>query len=360
MQVQNIDYTVNENNEQKITVKIQNKKDLILVFYGEQSLANINDCVFLSLFIQSMQEGTDIFMPDKFPVSEVLVANMRKLQPIFSQWFPQSLQEIAIHVSTHKVNASEVKGCLSLFSGGVDSFYTFLENQSEISHVFLCIGLDIQLEETVKKEKAIKQYKSLAKDYGKELLIASTNMRHVFPNGYRTAQHTAIYSALVSAYGMKKLYIPASHQITELFPWGSHLLTDRLMSNGITDVIHHGAVARTRKTEVICQDKRALDALRICNSSEDFNCGKCEKCTRTIFALDILQCHSNNLPELDHKLLSQLKIHGTSQHAFWQDNYLLAIKYERYDLAKYAKKIIKRFEWRQWLKKGLQLLSSKG
>jgi hypothetical protein len=359
MRILDINSSINECSEQKITVKIEDKKDLILIFHGEQSLPNINDCVFLSLFIQSMEEGTDIFMPEKFSVSEILVANMRKLQAIFSQWFPQSLQEITIHVSTHKANVSNATGCLSLFSGGVDSFYTFLENQSEISHVFLCIGLDIQLEETVKREKAIIQYKALAKDYGKELLIASTNMRHVFPEANRMAQHAALFSALVLAYGMKKLYIPASHQMNELFPWGSHLLTDPLMSNGVTEVIHHGAVSRSSKTEVICRDKKALDALRICNTSEDLNCGQCEKCIRTIFALDILQCHSTNLPKLDNELLSQLKIHDTNQFSFWQDNYLFAIKHKRYDLAKYAKKIIKRFEWRQWFKKGLQLLSNK-
>jgi len=356
--IQNISRSINGINDQEITIKIEGKKDLILVFFGKQNIPNINDCVFLTLFIQSMEEGTTLAMPDEFFVSEVLVENMRKLQPIFSQWFPNILQEIDIQVSTHKVDKSN-SGCVSLFSGGIDSFYTFLQNQNEISHIFLCLGMDIQLEETSKKEQAISQYQTLAKHYGKELLIVSTNIRHVFPHANHMVQHAAIFSALVLAYGMDKLFIPASHNIDELFPWGSHLLTDPLMSNGVTSVIHHGAVSRSCKTIKISSDENAINSLRVCNSSDELNCGECEKCLRTIFVLEVLKRQSTNLLPLSLALLSRVKIYGHNQYAFWQDNYQLAKQHHRADLAKYANRITRSYELRQWLKKGMQLFFGK-
>jgi len=358
MKVTAIKESVNKSGSIDVVVNIEHKQDLILNFQGVTKLLCLNDCMFLTLFIQSMAEGTTISMPDEFPISEVLVANMKKLQPIFSQWFPKLLQEIEIDVSTHQVNAAK-SGCFSLFSGGVDSFYTFLENQNEISHVFLCIGMDIQLEEITKQKQAISQYQALAEHYGKKLLIASTNIRHVFPNANRSVQHAALFSALVLAYGLEKLFIPASHNINELFPWGSHMLTDPLMSNGITTVVHHGAVSRSCKTIAISEDKHALDSLRICNSSDELNCGECEKCLRTMFVLDALKCQSDNLPSLDLQLLSNIKIYTDSQFSFWQDNYQLAMEYGRLDLAKYAKKIMKSYEIRQWFKKGRQLFFGK-
>lgn len=350
----------NVNGSIDVVVNIEHKRDLILNFQGADELPFLNDCIFLSLYIQSMQEGSKFFFPYENPISEQLIINLTKHQNIFCQWYKKELQpiEVDVKISNKEHTAS---GVVSLFSGGIDSYYTYVDKQFELTHVFLCLGLDIQLEEATKIKLAVKQYSEFAKENNKTLLIASTNMRHVFPDNNRLIQHAALFSALVLAYGLKTLYIPASHTINELFPWGSHLLTDPLLSNGITEVIHHGAIARTDKTSVISEEQKVLDTIRICNSSDEFNCGECEKCIRTMFALEVLNKHTKSLPSLNEKMkfLKKIKIYKNNQFTFWQDNYNLAIAHRKYDLAKYAKAIIISYRWRQWIKSGIALFTNK-
>jgi len=344
----------------EVIVKISGKKDLILTFQGAERLPFINDCIFLTLYIQSMQEGTELVFPKNHPVSDVLVDNMAKHQQIFCQWYPKKLSAISTDVELAQCSPA-IKGAVSLFSGGIDSFYTYVDKQEELTHVFLCLGLDIQLEEKEKIKLATEQYTAFAKANNKQLLIVSTNIRHVFPDGNRPIQHAALFSGLVIAYGLKVLYIPASHNIDELFPWGSHILTDPLLSNGVTKIVHHGAISRTAKTVVISQHQEAIDTIRICNSSEEFNCGECEKCIRTMFALAVLRQEAECLPPLSEKItfLKQVKIFKDSQYSFWLDNYQLAISHNQLQLANFARKIIRSYQWRQWLKQGIKLLRGK-
>ncbi|GLX78204.1 hypothetical protein tinsulaeT_15440 [Thalassotalea insulae] len=360
MEVTAIEQSVSEDGSINVRVKIAQKSDLQLNFQGAEQLPFLNDCVFLSLYIQSMQEGTDLTFPDKFPVSAMLVENLDKHQNIFTKWYNEHLHPIDVNVKTVTQDL-EASGKVSLFSGGIDSYYTYVEKQRELSHVFLCIGMDIQLEEQKKIDLAVVQYKDFARKHNKKLLIATTNVRHVFPGAKLSTQHAALFTALVLAYGLETLYIPASHNIDELFPWGSHLLTDPLLSNGFTQVIHHGAVARTEKTAGIAENKDALDSIRICNSSEEFNCGECEKCLRTMFALAVLKKETDSLPLLQNKLqfLIKIKIYNDSQATFWQDNYQLAMKHQCFELAKYAKAIVRSYQWRQWIKQGISLLRNR-
>jgi len=356
MKVLAINETVNLDNTIDIIVEIADKKNLVLNFQNTKKLPMINDCIFLTLYLQAMQDGTDFVFPETSPVSETLVKNLAKHQDIFSLWFPKDLSSINVDVTTiHSEQGSE--NAISLFSGGVDSFYTFIENKEELSHIFLCIGLDIQLEEKVKIKLAIESYRKLAARNNKQLLITTTNMRHVFPHGNRMIQHVAILSALVLAYGFKTLYIPASDSIDKLEPWGSHPLTDHLFSNGITNVIHHGCVPRSQKTVAIAESREALKYLRVCNSSDEYNCGKCEKCLRTMFIFNILNCESGCLPKLDSdfSILNSIKIYDEGYLFAWEDNYDFAIKHNREDIARYAKKIIFSYHLKQWLKQGITL-----
>jgi hypothetical protein len=356
MKVISITETKKSDQAIEIGVAIEGKKDLILSFQGASELPCVNDSVFLYLYIQSMQEGTSLCFPPECPISNVLVDNMARHQEIFSQWFSDRLSPIDVSVSSVK-STHEPQGVISFFSGGVDSFFTYVEKSDEISHIFLCLGMDIQLHELNKIKLATEQYKNFAEKNNKTLLIVTTNVREVFPEAIRVLQYAAQFSALVLAYGLKKLYIPACMDIKELFPHGSHILTNRLFSNGVTDVVNHGDTTRVAKTVAIAAVQEALDALRICNSSDEFNCGECEKCLRTMFVIGVLNKSTNSLPKIEDKLehLKKIKIYQEAHEVFWLENYNLALKHNRLELAGYAKNILRSYQWRQWLKKGIRL-----
>src|SRR5690606_32222663 len=157
------------------------------------------------------------------------------------------------------------------------------------------------------------------------MFVVSTNIRHVFTR-YTINLHALVFAAFGIAIGVRRLYIPASHDQRELFPWASHLLTDPLLSNGTSEVVHHGAIMRSEKVRYLAQNALALKYLRVCNSENAYNCGKCEKCIRTMFALAALGSSSASIPDLksEWNLLSKLKIYRPNQFHFWADNLELA------------------------------------
>jgi len=355
MKVESVHYDEKDDGSCLFNVTIEGKPPMSIEFNQPVNKSIIGDCLLLLILFQSMEEKSDIVIPKEFPVSKLLLSNVIKLQDTFSRWYSK-LEIVNVEVTPSKTENS-IDKTISLFSGGIDSFHTFLENKDEITHIMLCIGLDIQIHEEEKKQLALSEYSRLAKNYDKELLIVTINIRDVFPNFDFLLQHAAILSSLILPLGFKKLYIPASHNIDELFMWGSHPLTDPLFSNGTTEVIHHGAVSRSEKTKVISHHQQALNALRVCNSSDKFNCGDCEKCLRTMFLLSILNRESTMLPSLSIKMdkLKKLKIYKDNQRTFWSDNYDFAIQYKKYELAGYAKKIILHYDVRKWLKEAKRL-----
>jgi hypothetical protein len=84
------------------------------------------------------------------------------------------------------------------------------------------------------------------------------------------------------------VYIPSTHDYSQLFPWGSHPILDPLWSTEATTIIHDGCDAlRLEKTAVIAKHEVALRHLRVCWGGE-YNCGACNKCVRTIISLQAL------------------------------------------------------------------------
>jgi hypothetical protein len=86
------------------------------------------------------------------------------------------------------------------------------------------------------------------------------------------------------------VYIAASTTYDDLFPWGSHPLLDPLWSSEALEVIHDGcAVSRVDKVRGLAGCDVALDSLQVCSAQDrvTYNCCRCEKCLRTMVALEI-------------------------------------------------------------------------
>jgi hypothetical protein len=88
--------------------------------------------------------------------------------------------------------------------------------------------------------------------------------------------------------GFGRVYVPATYTYADLFPWGSHPLLDPLWRTEGTEIIHDSAeVSRFDKLAALAHDEVAQEHLRVCWENRDgaYNCGRCEKCTRTMIAL---------------------------------------------------------------------------
>jgi hypothetical protein len=84
--------------------------------------------------------------------------------------------------------------------------------------------------------------------------------------------------------------IGASYDNKALIPWGSHPVTDPLLGSRQTKIIHYGSeYRRTEKITFLAKHKIALDNLHVCYAEQSGkNCGKCEKCLRTMVALELI------------------------------------------------------------------------
>ena len=97
--------------------------------------------------------------------------------------------------------------------------------------------------------------------------------------------------ALLLAPMFGRVFVPSSISYDDSRPCSSHPLVDGLWSTDAVEVVHDGFNAnRFEKIAFIAQNSTALRWLRVCNARDDrgYNCGRCEKCLRTMVALEAL------------------------------------------------------------------------
>jgi hypothetical protein len=96
--------------------------------------------------------------------------------------------------------------------------------------------------------------------------------------------------ALLLSPRFAKVYVPASQTYAQLFPLAPHPVLDPLWSNDTTAIVLDGCEAsRIDKARRIAGCELALASLRVCyeNRAGAYNCGRCEKCLRTMLNLYI-------------------------------------------------------------------------
>ena len=132
--------------------------------------------------------------------------------------------------------------------------------------------------------------------YGEETLIpVFTNMRYLDDDDglFAGESHGASFAAIGQAFSRRltRLLIPSTFTVAELEPWGSHPSLDAQYSSAALSVHHDGLrYSRLEKVELVAEWDEAMQTLRSCFDAfrSELNCGKSEKCVRTMTALLIL------------------------------------------------------------------------
>ena len=187
------------------------------------------------------------------------------------------------------------------FSGGVDSLATLSSNRrifprqhpGSIKDGLIVFGLEVEQPDAFAvAEKAVAD---VAADSGVTLLPISTNVRLLdedWVSGGDEFQGAAL-AAVGHAFAgrLTVLSIAATYDAANMGPWGSHPVLDPNFSTHTLRVHHDGvALSRLEKVRSLLDWPVALQRLRVCNRSEFYkpgmlNCGKCEKCVRTMLEL---------------------------------------------------------------------------
>jgi hypothetical protein len=264
--------------------------------------------------LPAMAAGVPLRLPGL--ISDQLSGALSTIQEIFHSWDP-ALRIVSIENQPATAATARAERVACFFSGGIDSWYSVLKHQDEISTLIFVHGFDLTLENTSLRQSVVRRLREAAAQLGKPLLEVETNIREfVDPYVSWDLSHGAAMAsvALLLSAQFSKVYIAASNSYQDLYPWGSHPLLDPLWSTETTALVHDGCEAnRFEKVTKVATSDVALRTLRVCWENRDggYNCGHCVKCLRAMVDLKLVgaleRCHT--LPHrLDLAAISRMSV----------------------------------------------------
>ena len=250
-----------------------------------------------ALLLPSMKQGKDLIIKGSIP--EQLYNGMYAVMHEALHWHV-GLKPIEIRADALTADKQQPDKTASFFSGGVDSFYTYLKHKADpadagrVGSLILVKGFDVDPRNTQLWNLALKHIKAVAAAENVELVVVKTNVRElVVPILSWDYAHGGCLAAvgLLLRNAFRQIYIPSTHSVEEQIPWGSNLALDEHWSTESITFVHDGTEA-TRLDKVssqIASSPLALEHLRVCYENEcgAYNCGKCDKCLRTMINLYI-------------------------------------------------------------------------
>ncbi len=250
----------------------------------------------------AMAAGVPLDIDPGLPVSPTMLAGIDQLQQVLRLWgshLNRPFTPVPVRATASSDGPSPAT-VLSFFSGGVDGLYTLLHAPVPVTHGVVVRGIDLQLDNPLWDEICDRNRRWLAR-HEVPLLAVESNIRFVGRNlGVRWPIYFgAALAAIGHALGAGTLLIAAGHTWRELWPDGSHPLTDPLWSSDALRVVHHGREAkRWQKLAAVIDEPGVAELLRVCWQDEGYNCGHCEKCLRTMVLLRLLDRTSPAFPPL--------------------------------------------------------------
>jgi hypothetical protein len=240
-----------------------------------------------------MSHSTDVVVHGQ--VSPSLLQNLTEFQAAWTCWRPNRYRQVEItaEVEREQEPASPADKVVATFSGGVDSCFTVFRHRTgrcgrlrrNIQAGLMVQGFDIPLEQPQVFDRAAQRSRRILASLGVELIVMATNFRELGQD-WEDSHGIGVASCMMllqGGYGAG--LIPSTEPYQAVIPWGSNPVTDRLLSSETFQIVHDGAAfTRIQKVEQLGSWSEALQNLRVCweGQEKDRNCGRCEKCIRTI------------------------------------------------------------------------------
>ena len=279
-----------------------------------------SDPFVVALLLLAMQNEEDIEVHGS--LSRRLYEGLERYQRVFRDWFPDRFKVIEIRASSLRDDAiSSANGRAAAFSGGVDSFYTFLTLREKLTHTVFMAGFDMPVNLTWSIGELASSFSAMMKDADIEFIAGSTNIRTFVNSVDWTNAHgpALMATALFFKDRLSEFYVPSSYTEGSYPRWGSHPELDPLLSSESMRFVHHGSeLNRVQKLEIVARSPMSYERLRVCWIQDIGlkNCGVCEKCIRTQIALDIVgalaRYRTFENGSLDHSQIRNLR-HRTHQ-----------------------------------------------
>jgi hypothetical protein len=307
--------------EHAVRFELEHKGQQYAVRYASDdvALAARPEAAVAGLLLVAMAAGKDIHVDA--PIDPIFHGHLETVQDVYTTWSPSLSRtqvtadgewrrpESGNATAENTIPRDPIPGnpasgdaaapgrSAMFFSGGVDSFYTFLKRREEIDALVFVHGFDIDLDDTSLRQTVSRRLREVADAFDTPLIEVETTLRGVTErkrmvpefHNWEISHGSALASvAHLLSDQFNRIYIPATHTYKRLYPFGSHPLLDPLWSSSDLSVMCDGCEAnRIDKCALIGQHEPALNALRVCwkNKDKAYNCGRCEKCMRTMLIL---------------------------------------------------------------------------
>jgi hypothetical protein len=283
-----------------------------------------------ALLLPSMRLGEDLVIDGS--MSAQLYAGMTELVRIVAGW-DVGLRPIKVLPEGLVPDTLTPDSTGAFFSGGVDSFFTYLSHKGDehpIRHLLLVKGFDISRKNGQLWKATTHNIGLIAEEEQATVVEIDSNVRPLLdPVLSWTYSHGGCLAAaaLCLRRGMKQVYMASSADAGHQALRGTHRSIDHLWSTESLSFIHDGAEA-TRMNKIdwqIALSPLALKYLRVCYMNERgaYNCGKCEKCVRTmisLYAAGVLDKAETFPSEINPDRVAALPIEGYDDAVFHREN----------------------------------------
>ena len=334
------------------------------VFFStsEPIIAPSNEALIACSLLPAMASGMGV-LDLTGPTSAKLVSALPTIIDIMKAWNPE-LTPVSVPSLIPVAKPRPSPGRVGVFfSGGVDAFYTFLKCREEITDLIFLHGAESALGNPELLKRAAANVDEVASEFGVGVVHVKTNLKPVMSTfvDWGLTGHGAglVTIGHLLAPAFERIYIASSVHYGDLFPWGSHPLLDPLWSSERMEFVHHGCAARRiEKVEFIAGFDAALNHLRVCSWGPGskyegggvVNCGRCEKCARTMLALEaagkLSRCKTFDRP-LESERVRRLRVKPEIR-AFYEESLAALRRQEvRPDLQRSLERCLRGDRWRR-------------
>lgn len=265
----------------------------------EKLMTNRCDPFVIATLMLAMNHSADFVIHGQ--VSPSLLRNLEEFQTAWSCWLPQRYQKIELIADEEKeILISPKNRTITAFSGGVDSCFSVYHHRKgkgskrfpPLETGLMIHGFDIPLNQEDIFANAANKSQLMLSSQGVNLITIQTNFREL-PLNWEDAHGTGIAACLsLFQESHNCALIPSTSAYQEMvIPFGSNPITDRLLSSDSFPIFYDGGgFTRLEKIKAISEWPEALQYLRVCWQGKelDRNCGKCEKCMRTILGFRVM------------------------------------------------------------------------
>src|SRR5262249_48965436 len=154
------------------------------------------------------------------PISNSLATRIPRIVDVLLALFP-NFHRVEVSVrSREEAGVQTGNWIATLFSGGVDSFFTLIKGLSSETapglrptHLLFMRGLEQRLDESDGVDATQAVIEEVAQAFGVRLICGQTNLRMLFGLNYELYYHAAalIASALVLSNGIRRLLVPSTY-----------------------------------------------------------------------------------------------------------------------------------------------------